>query len=152
MKNRFIASMAVLTLALSGALSVSAFAQTTDEGPAPSDQPSAPMEIGQAPMPDEQPSDAQPTEAEPGGPSGEAPAETDQGVARISLIHGDVSTQRGDSGDWSAATLNQPVMTADKVSTGDNARAELQLDFATILRLGPNSQANMSNLTKTNIQ
>src|ERR1017187_709642 len=160
MKNRFIASLAVLALGLSGALSINALAQTTDEGPAPSDQPSAPMEIGQAgptaqpdgePM-DAQPSDAQPTEAQPGGPTGEAPAQTDQGVARISLIHGDVSTQRGDSGDWSAATLNQLVMTGDKVSTGDNARAELQLDFANILRLGPNSKANIANLTKRNIQ
>ena len=101
---------------------------------------------------DAQASDAQPTEAQPGGPSGEAPAETDQGVARVSLMHGDVSTQRGDSGDWSAATLNQPVMTGDKVSTGDNARTELQLDFANILRLGPNSKANIANLTKKDIQ
>src|SRR5258708_39825184 len=98
------------------------------------------------------PGDAQPTEAEPGGPSGEAPATTDQGVGRVSLMHGDVSTQRGDSGDWSAATLNQPVMTGDKGSTGDNARTELQLDFANTLRLGPNSKANIANLTKKNIQ
>ena len=95
--------------------------------------------------------DAQPTEAEPGGPSGEAPAKTDQGVARVSLIHGDVSAQRGDSGDWSAVTLNQPVMTGDKISTGDNARTELQLDFANTLRLGANSKANVSNLTHKNI-
>ena len=182
MKTRLISSLAVLALALSGALSISALAQTTDESPAPSDQPSAPMEIGQSPNPNAQPNysqpnkgqmgypqpgdgpgpnagsndpesnDAEPTEAQPGGPEGEAPAQTDQGVARISLIHADVSTQRGDSGDWSAATLNQPVMTGDKVSTADNARAELQLDYATILRLGPNSQANMANLTKKNIQ
>src|SRR5712691_438721 len=159
MKSRFIASVAVISLALSGALSISALAQTTEEGPAPSDQPSAPMEIGQdqagpqaPPLSDGSPSDAQPTEAQPGGPSGEAPVETDQGVARVSLMHGDVSTQRGDSGDWSAATLNQPVMTGDKVSTGDNARTELQLDFANTLRLGPNSKANIANLTKKNIQ
>src|SRR6202790_5003803 len=43
-------------------------------------------------------------------------------------------------------------MTADRISTGDNARAELQLDFANILRLGPNSKANLANLTKRNIQ
>jgi hypothetical protein len=67
-------------------------------------------------------------------------------------MHGDVSTQRGDSGDWSAAVLNQPVMTGDKVSTGDNARTELQLDFANILRLGPNSKANFANLTQKDIQ
>ncbi|HEX4783259.1 MAG TPA: DUF6600 domain-containing protein [Candidatus Sulfotelmatobacter sp.] len=185
--KRFISRLAVLTVAFSGTLTLSALAQTTQEGPAPSDQPSAPMEIGQAPEQpdaqpnysqpnngqmgypqagqgpneaqpsddqpnDAQPNEAQPTEAQPGGPEGEAPAQTDQGVARISLIHGDVSTQRGDSGDWSAATLNQPAMTGDKISTGDNARAEVQLDFANIIRLGPNSQANVANLTKRNIQ
>jgi hypothetical protein len=73
-------------------------------------------------------------------------------VARVSLIHGDVSTQRGDSGDWSAAVLNQPVMTGDKVSTGDNARTELQLDFANTFRLGANSKANVANLTHRDIQ
>jgi hypothetical protein len=99
-----------------------------------------------------QPNDAQPTEAQPGGPTGEAPATTDQGVGRVSLIHGDVSTQRGDSGDWSAATLNQPVMGGDKVSTGDGGRAEVQLDFANILRLGPNGKANLATFTHKNIQ
>ena len=48
------------------------------------------------------------------------------GVARISLIHGDVSTQRGDSKDWSAAVLNAPVLAGDRVSTGDKARTELE--------------------------
>ena len=148
MKNKFLASFAVLTFALSGALSISALAQTTEEGPGPSEQPSAPMEIGQ----DQGGPQAQPTDAQPGGPTGEGPAKTDQGVARISLMHGDVSTQRGDSGDWSAAVLNQPVMTGDKVSTGVDARAELQLDFANILRLGANSKANIANLTQKDIQ
>ena len=159
MKNRLIGNLVVLVLGVTSALSVSALAQTTDPGPGPSDQPNAPMEVGQdqpqaaGPQgPDTQEADAQPTEAEPGGPSGEAPAKTDQGVARVSLIHGDVSAQRGDSGDWSAVTLNQPVMTGDKISTGDNARTELQLDFANTLRLGANSKANVSNLTHKNIQ
>ncbi len=163
MKNRVTQNLALLILAIAGLLTVGGMAQTTDESPGPSEQPSAPMEIGQgqgpqaqAPMQDDQndaaPSDAQPTEAQPGGPEGEAPAQTDQGVGRLSLIHGDVSTQRGDSGDWSAAALNQPLMTGDKVSTGDNARAEVQLDFANILRIGPNSKANVAALTKKNIQ
>jgi hypothetical protein len=160
MKSNFMSGFSVLTLALAGTLSVSASAQTTQETPAPSDQPSAPMEMGQ-PAPagptmgqpgNGQPGDAQPTEAQPGGPSGEGPAKTDQGVARVSLVHGDVSTQRGDSGDWSAAVVNQPVMTGDKISTGDNARTELQLDFANILRLGANSKANVANLTHKDIQ
>ena len=162
MKSRFLEKFAILTLALSGALSIAAMAQTTEPGPGPTEQPDAPMEIGQGQGPEAQspdmqdnqapPSDAQPTEAQPGGPSGETPATTDQGVARLSLIHGDVSTQRGDSGDWSAAALNQPVMTGDKLSTGDNARTEVQLDFANTLRLAGNTKANVANLTHKNIQ
>jgi len=61
-----------------------------------------------------------------------ASAETN-GVARISLIHGDVSTQRGDSKDWSAAALNAPVLAGDRVSTGDKARTELEIDYANTL-------------------
>jgi hypothetical protein len=176
MKNRFISSFAILTLALTGVLSIGLQAQSTQEGPGPSDQPSTPMEMGQgeAPPPSsqvyegEQPqsgdqsqlgdqpeygADAQVgEEAQPGGPSGEAPAQTNQGVARISMIHGDVSTQRGDSGDWSAAVLNQPVLNGDKISTGAGGRAEVQLDFANILRLGSSAQANLATFTKDHIQ
>ena len=159
MKNRLAAKFAILLLAFSGLLSIGAFAQTTDDGPGPTEQPDAPMEIGQG-QPQEQQSpdqpyndqDAQPQDAQPGGPSGEAPATTDQGVARISLIRGDVSTQRGDSGDWSAAALNQPLMTGDKVSTGDDARSELQLDFANTMRLAPDTRTNIANLTRKDIQ
>lgn len=51
--------LAVLVLGISSALSLSALAQTTDEGPGPSEQPSAPMEIGQAQPPNAQAPDAQ---------------------------------------------------------------------------------------------
>jgi hypothetical protein len=157
MKNRLIGSLAVLTLLLAGVVSLRA--QTTQEGPGPSEQPSAPMEVGQS-YPDntqDQPdANVPPAEtnqpADANAPADEKAAQAAHGVARISMIHGDVSTQRGDSGDWSAAALNAPVMGGDKVSTGDNARVELQLDFASILRLGANSQANITNLTKSNIQ
>jgi len=74
------------------------------------------------------------------------------GVARISLIHGNVSTQRGDSGDWFAAQLNAPLVTGDRISTGDQARAEVQLDYANILRLAEHTQANITNLTRSQIQ
>ena len=74
------------------------------------------------------------------------------GVARISLIHGDVSTQRGDSGDWAAAALNQPIVSSDKVSTGVDSRAEVQLDPANILRLGDSTLASVAGLSRTQIQ
>jgi hypothetical protein len=68
------------------------------------------------------------------------------------MIHGDVSTQRGDSGTSSAAVLNQPVVNGDKVSTGAGGRAEVQLDFANIMRLGSSAQVNLANFTKKYIQ
>src|SRR5580692_8878346 len=171
MKDRFIASLTILILAVAGVFTASVQAQTTDEGSGPLEQPSAPMEMGQPQPPPPPAQDAQPgrppapgqgpdlgkspqiePEAQPGGPSGEGPAKVDQGVGRVSMIHGEVSTQRGDLGDWSAAVLNQPVVNGDKVSTGAGGRAEVQLDFANILRLGSNAQATLANFTKRNIQ
>src|SRR5262249_24592530 len=66
--------------------------------------------------------------------------------------HGDVTTQRGDTGDWSSAVLNQPMVTGDKVSTGARGRAEPQLDHANVLRVGERTQANIASLTRNGIQ
>jgi hypothetical protein len=74
------------------------------------------------------------------------------GVARVSFLNGDVSTQRGDNGDWVALTHNSPVSQGDKVATGQNSRAELQLDYANILRMSNNATANISNLSRGAIQ
>jgi hypothetical protein len=73
-------------------------------------------------------------------------------VARVSLIHGDVSMQRGDSGDWASATVNTPLLRGDAVATGDKSRTEVQLDYANILRLSSGSQAKIADLTRTRIQ
>src|SRR6266446_10048971 len=73
-------------------------------------------------------------------------------VARISLIQGDVSVQRGDTGDWAAAALNQPLVAGDRVSTGDGSQAELQLDHSNILRLGNNAQAKIATLERTQLE
>ena len=75
-------------------------------------------------------------------------SEPSSSVARISLMHGDVSTQRGDSGDWATAALNQPMVSSDKISTGVNSRAEVQLDSANILRLGDNTLASIAGLSR----
>ncbi len=73
-------------------------------------------------------------------------------VARISLLQGNVSTLRGDSGDWSAATVNTPVVPGDSISTGDRSRAEIQLDFANIIRLDQNAVIRVTNLDAHHIQ
>ena len=73
-------------------------------------------------------------------------------VGRLSLIHGDVSVQRGDSGDWVAATVNTPLEAGDRVSTGNGGRAEVQLDYANVIRLDENSTIRITDLTATHIQ
>src|ERR1700674_685151 len=74
------------------------------------------------------------------------------GVARISLIQGDVSVQRGDTGDWASAALNQPLVGGDRMSTGDGSQAELQLDQSNILRLGNNAHAKIATVQRAQIQ
>ena len=77
---------------------------------------------------------------------------TDPGVAHLSLVHGDVSMQRGDSGDWVATSLNTPIVRGDTVATGNQSRAEVQLDYATILRLAAQTQARIGDLSRNRIQ
>ncbi|MGC1105292.1 MAG: FecR family protein [Candidatus Acidiferrales bacterium] len=83
---------------------------------------------------------------------GDQNTQTQPTVARVSFIKGNVSVQRGDSGDWIAATLNTPLEAGDRVSTGDGSRAEVQLDYANIIRLDQNSTVKITNLTKDQIQ
>jgi hypothetical protein len=72
--------------------------------------------------------------------------EPGRGVARISLMNGDVSMHRGDSGDWVAAAVNAPLSVDDTVVTGDNSRAEVQLDWANLIRLSSNAEVRLAEL------
>src|SRR5215472_11107720 len=89
------------------------------------------------------------------GPNDE-PAQRSEGpapeVARISLIKGDVSQQRGYTGDWTATSINAPVMRGDQVATGDNARTEIQLDSVNMVRLAGHSQVKLADLSRQRIQ
>jgi len=77
--------------------------------------------------------------------AGQAPP-SDQGVARLSVVQGDVSTQRGANADWQAGAVNAPMLAGDAVATAAGARAEIALDFADLLRLDSNAQATLANL------
>ena len=130
----------------------------------PQDQGSLPPYPNQAPPPPGQgipypPQGQQQGQAgPPPGPQGQVPGAQQQagqpqpGVARLSYIRGDVSQQRGDNGDWVASTLNSPVEPGDRVTTGQGARAELQLDYADVLRMSNDVTANVVALTRNNIQ
>jgi FecR protein len=132
-----------LKLAMAAVMASAVFSSAQEQGPDAEQAPDQGQMQGPGQGPEQGPDQA---------PGQDGPAATDKGVARVSFIRGDVSTQRGDSGDWSAAALNQPVVAGDKVSTAEGARAELQLDFANLLRLGSNAQANVAELTAKRIQ
>ncbi|HLK51747.1 MAG TPA: DUF6600 domain-containing protein [Bryobacteraceae bacterium] len=66
--------------------------------------------------------------------------ETGRAVGRISVLSGDVSVRRGDSGDVVAAAMNAPLVADDRLLTGSSSRAEVQLDYANVVRVGPGSE------------
>jgi hypothetical protein len=68
------------------------------------------------------------------------------GVAYVSALNGDVSVQRGDSGEVEAAAVNAPVMVGDYLLTGPNGRAEVQFDYGHMVRLGANTQLRFDDL------
>ncbi len=74
------------------------------------------------------------------------PDDQKRGVARISLMNGEVSVRRGDSGDWVAGIINAPLLTDDRISTAPNSRAEIQFDSFNLLRLGGNAEVRLADL------
>ena len=74
---------------------------------------------------------------------GDAP---EHGVARISLLSGDVTVRRGDSGEDVAAELNAPLVARDHVFTEEGSRAEIQFDSFNLLRLAPQSEVRLADL------
>jgi hypothetical protein len=77
--------------------------------------------------------------------------EAQPGVARISVVQGDVSMQRGDNGEWVAVTQNAPISVDDRVSTGDKSRAELELDWANVLRMSERATARVAGLSRQDV-
>src|SRR5476649_1693127 len=74
------------------------------------------------------------------------PDDLKRGVARISLMNGDVSVRRGDSGDWVAGVINAPLMTDDHVASAASSRGEVQFDAANMLRFGANTELRLTQL------
>jgi hypothetical protein len=151
--KKYLASLAVILMLLAV---VPALAQ--DQAPPPPND-----QQGQAPPPPDdqeygQWSAPQSPQSQPGpGQPGQGQTDPNQsneagpGMARLSYLHGDVSSQRGDNGDWVAATVNTPIAVNDRVATGNNARAEIQLDYGDALRMSANATAKIANLTRSGI-
>jgi hypothetical protein len=69
-----------------------------------------------------------------------------RGVARLSLLAGDVSVRRGDTGEWVAAAVNAALLGEDQVLTGANSRAEVQFDYAHFARLSANTELRLADI------
>ncbi|MGI8743273.1 MAG: DUF6600 domain-containing protein [Bryobacteraceae bacterium] len=87
-----------------------------------------------------------------GDPSLGAENDPAHGVARISLLNGEVSVRRGDSGDVVAAAMNAPLVTQDRILTSSSSRAEVQFDSANLLRIGSNSEVRLNDVEYTRFQ
>ena len=94
-----------------------------------------------APLGAQDPNAPPPGNAEPDGQY-----EPGRAVARLSVVSGDVSLKRGDSGEAVAAAINAPVMADDHVLTSGSSRAEVEFDASNVLRIGPNSDVRFAAL------
>jgi hypothetical protein len=150
MTKRIVAVMALLILASFGAAGV--WAQEQAQAQPQNPQQDSQGQYEQQPPDMQQGSDQGTEQGAPDQQGQSAQAPSDQGVARVSMIQGDVSTQRGDSGDWQGAALNVPLVNGDKVSTGDNSRAEVQLDYANIVRLDSHAEVGVATLDRKHVQ
>ncbi len=73
------------------------------------------------------------------------------GVARISLMDGQVSVRRGDA-DWVAGIVNAPLLADDHIATGPNSRAEIEFDSANLVRLGGTAEIRIAALDANRLQ
>ncbi len=81
-----------------------------------------------------------------GGSTAGARSPDEPGVARISALRGDVDIKRADSSDVVAAAVNAPLSTDDLLTTHDGARAEVQFDARSALRVAANTQMRFTRL------
>ena len=74
------------------------------------------------------------------------------GVARLSIVIGDVSIQRGDSDTRTAGVVNAPLMAGDIVAAGQGGRTEIQFDSANMARLDSNSELRLAGIAPNHYQ
>ncbi len=73
-------------------------------------------------------------------------ADEQHGVARVSVVQGDANVKRGDNGQLEAVAINAPLMARDHLQTSSGSRAEIELDYANLIRLGPNTDVGIADL------
>src|SRR5579871_5643294 len=67
-------------------------------------------------------------------------------VGRLSLMNGSVSVAHGDDGQMAGAILNAPLVTSDRLLTGPDGRAEIELDPSNAVRASGSTELRMGDL------
>src|SRR5579883_1426681 len=80
------------------------------------------------------------------------PDDLKRGVGRISLMNGQVSVQRGDSGEWVAGVLNARLIAGDRIATAANSRAEIEFDSSNLFRMGANAEVHLTQMEAARYQ
>jgi hypothetical protein len=73
-------------------------------------------------------------------------------IARLSYLEGGVSFQHANDADWAAASINMPLQEGDRIYTGYQGKAEIQLDDGSVFRLAENTDAEILSLEDNLIQ
>jgi hypothetical protein len=85
--------------------------------------------------------------------AGEEPGADDYvRIARLSYITGHVSFQHASDVDWSAASINLPVLPEDRIYTGADGRAEIEFDDGSVYRLAENTDVEVLSLSENLVQ
>lgn len=105
---------------------------------------------GQYSQPQTYPGTAPPYPQTPGNPEDanemDPAADQQHGIARLSIVQGDVNVRRGDNGELVSAMMNQPLAAQDHLQTSGGSRAEIELDSANLVRLAPNTEVGFADL------
>ncbi len=83
---------------------------------------------------------------QPGSDAQDQGTDQQHGVARLSIVQGDVNVKLGSTGELVAAAVNAPLVAQDHVQTSPGSRAEVEFDSANLLRLAPNTDAGFADL------
>ncbi len=73
-------------------------------------------------------------------------------LARLSSLDGHVSFQHPDEVDWTAASINMALQPGDRLYTGEDGRAEIEIDEGSVLHLAEKTDLELLSLNDDFVQ